>query len=210
MPEDFRLQPLDPGDTNTKNPELVHTDGVVKARFRNYLENESKKLKKKFINGWKIWHHQDTTFNTPKVYLDIVIKNPAFTSSPEGHVLTRIYAYLLNDYFAPYLYQDRHQFVNYSRTDSLRMILYEFDKSEPFRWEIKALLAENFWQLRVEPDGLVLSMWGFSDSIPKVANRMAELIADYEPEPGMLVHAKNHPYNIALNESMIRSVNYGP
>ena len=71
-------------------------------------------------------------------------------------------------------------------------------------------MAENFWQLRVEPDGLVLSMWGFSDSIPKVANRMAELIADYEPEPGMLVHAKspihkNHK-KILQNESMIRSI----
>ena len=71
-------------------------------------------------------------------------------------------------------------------------------------------MAENFWQLRVEPDGLVLSMWGFSDSIPKVANRMAELIADYEPEPGMLVHAKspihkNHKKSFKI-ESMIRSI----
>ena len=33
MPEDFRLQPLDPDDTKMKNPELVHTDGVVKAPF---------------------------------------------------------------------------------------------------------------------------------------------------------------------------------
>ena len=39
---------------------------------------------------------------------------------------------------------------------------------------------------------------------------MAELIADYEPEPGMLVHAKspihkNHK-KILQNESMIRSI----
>ena len=58
-----------------------------------------------------------------------------FIATAEGHVLSKIYAYMLNDYFAPYLYQ--------------------------------ALLAENYWQLRLEPDGLILSMWGFSDSIPK-------------------------------------------
>ena len=108
MPEDFRLQPIDPDDTKMKNPELVHTDGVVKAPFLNFYS--SLIYYSNFGTVRKIWHHQDTTFNTPKVYLDIVIKNPSFTSSPEGHVLTRIYAYLLNDYFAPYLYQERHQF----------------------------------------------------------------------------------------------------
>ena len=84
----------------------------------------------------KIWHHQDTTFNTPKVYLDIVIKNPAFTSSPEGHVLTRIYAYLLNDYFAPYLYQDRHQF------DSLERILERTSPSSDHLDE----KSRHYWQ----------------------------------------------------------------
>ena len=58
-----------------------------------------------------------------------------YITTAEGHVLSKIYAYMLNDYFAPYLYQ--------------------------------ALLAENYWQLRLDPDGLILSMWGFSDSIPK-------------------------------------------
>ena len=127
MPEDFRLQPLDPDDTKMKNPELVHTDGVVKTSFYNpfwwrvinimspkwdnhILADSVIDWSNIFWTAKKIWHHQDTTFNTPKVYLDIVIKNPAFISSPEGHVLTRIYAYLLNDYFAPYLYQDRHLF----------------------------------------------------------------------------------------------------
>ena len=33
MPEDFRLQPLDPDDTKMKNPELAFTDDVVKASF---------------------------------------------------------------------------------------------------------------------------------------------------------------------------------
>ena len=37
MPEDFRLQPLDPDDTKMKNPELVHTDGVVKAPFMKVI-----------------------------------------------------------------------------------------------------------------------------------------------------------------------------
>ena len=101
----------------------------------------------------------------------MIIRNPMYITTAEGHVLSKIYAYMLNDYFAPYLYQ--------------------------------ALLAENYWQLRLDPDGLILSMWGFSDSIPKgkllteiqtlvllvyycsiVANRMAELIADFEPDQG--------------------------
>ena len=100
----------------------------------------------------------------------MIIRNPMYITTAEGHVLSKIYAYMLNDYFAPYLYQ--------------------------------ALLAENYWQLRLDPDGLILSMWGFSDSIPKgkfifeinlikiyytsiVANRMAELIADFEPDQGI-------------------------
>ena len=69
------------------------------------------------------------------VYFDMIIRNPMYITTAEGHVLSKIYAYMLNDYFAPYLYQ--------------------------------ALLAENYWQLRLDPDGLILSMWGFSDSIPK-------------------------------------------
>ena len=58
-----------------------------------------------------------------------------FIATAKGNVLSKIYVYMLNDYFAPYLYQ--------------------------------AQLAECYWKIRLESDGLFLSMSGFSDSIPK-------------------------------------------
>ena len=34
---------------------------------------------------------------------------------------------------------------------------------------------------RLFQDGLIISVWGFSDSIPKLLQKIAELISSYEP-----------------------------
>ena len=84
MPESFKV--IEAEDNEPKYPQLV---------------DDSNDLK-------QIWHYKDTKFDSPKVYLEILIKNPIYFSSPEGHVLTRIYTLLLNDYFATFLYQVSH------------------------------------------------------------------------------------------------------
>ena len=155
MPESFKV--IEADKDSPKYPRLVTDDGTNEP-----VGCETTSCK-------KIWHYKDTKFNSPKVYLEILVKNPLYFSSPEGHVLTRIYTLLLNDYFATYLYQV-----------SVLSKLTFFTRDR-----FKAILAENFWRIQVLPDGLLFTLGGFGAIMPKLTNRMADLIADYEPDLGI-------------------------
>ena len=93
MPESFKV--IESDDDSTKYPRLVQDEPVG--------TNEPVGCETTSCN--KIWHYKDTKFNSPKVYLKILVKNPLYFSSPEGYLLTSIYTLMLRDYLATYLYQ---------------------------------------------------------------------------------------------------------
>ena len=77
---------------------------------------------------------------------------------------------MLNDYFAPTLYQALLAEVNWN----LEMEYV----SKNLLFILIRLLGKNEKNIQ---DGLIISVWGFSDSIPKLLVKIAELISNYEP-----------------------------
>ena len=78
---------------------------------------------------------------------------------------------MLNDYFAPTLYQALLAEVNWN----LEMEYV----SKNLLFILIRLLGKN--EKNNIQDGLIISVWGFSDSIPKLLVKIAELISNYEP-----------------------------
>lgn len=74
--------------------------GITKICGSTYLKRTRKYGKKRFIDK-----NQKLSFR---------IKNPEYISSPRSYVLTKIYVMMLNDYFAPTLYQALLAEVNWN------------------------------------------------------------------------------------------------
>jgi len=122
----------------------------------DHLDDTSKKPNR-VVNKeeLEIWHHQDTRFNQPKTHVELIIRNPAFFGSLRTCMKTKLFVEMLMDQFPPFLYP--------------------------------ATLAGIIWHLEFEyrpyDAGIVITVFGYSDSIPHVMNKIAELIESFEPTP---------------------------
>ena len=111
MPENFELEPIESnffGAINQSNSFWAE----FRTLYGKTVQENGPSLAFEDENV-QIWHHQDMTFNLPKTHAEIRIKNPEYISSTRSYVLTKIYVMMLNDYFAPKLYQAKLAEVNW-------------------------------------------------------------------------------------------------